>query len=99
MKTVFDILIAVLAVFGGYSALKLLSEKIFIPQRFAPIAAIRLDGSEDDELIDILIDEARASWQRRPRVTVLIPEGDGEIAARVHRLCPSADRVEVSRND
>ena len=49
MKTVFDILIAVLAVFGGYSALKLLSEKIFIPQRFAPIAAIRLDGSEDDD--------------------------------------------------
>lgn len=93
MKTFFDIMIAMLAVFGGYCALKLLSERIFIPRRFSPSAAVRLDGSEDDELISVLLDEARASWQHRRRLIVLIPEGDTALSARVHRLCPSADIV------
>lgn len=99
MKTFFDIVIAVLAVFGGYSALKLLSERIFIPRRFAPIAAVRLDGSEDDELIDVLIDEARASWQRRSRIAVMIPGGSRELAERVHRLCPSAEIIEIGNSE
>lgn len=99
MKIFFDIIIAVLAVFGGYSALKLLSERIFIPRRFAPIAAVRLDGSEDDELIDVLIDEARASWLRRSRIAVMIPEEDERLAVRIHRLCPSAEIIEIKNSE
>lgn len=94
MKIVCDVIVAVLAVFGGYCALKLLSERVLSFRSFMPSAAVRLDGSEDDEYIDALISEALASWQRRKRLLVLVPPGDPGLAKRVHRLCPSAEIIE-----
>ena len=48
MKIVCDVIVAVLAVFGGYCALKLLSERVLSFRSFMPSAAVRLEGSEDD---------------------------------------------------
>ena len=61
MKIVCDVIVAVLAVFGGYCALKLLSERVLSFRSFMPSAAVRLDGSEDDEYIDALLSEALAA--------------------------------------
>ncbi len=91
MELLLDIIVATLAVFGGYSALKLIAELWFIPRSFTPFAAVRLDGTEEDALIDALLEEARASWTHKKRILVLLPEDDAELAARVRRLCPCAE--------
>lgn len=101
MKIFFDVLVAVLAVFGGYSALKLLSERFLTPRRFRPAVALHLEGSEDDELIAAMAEGARAMWVHSRRLVILTPpaaDGGAEFAARVAKLCPGAEIIEtVSR--
>lgn len=101
MKIFFDVLVAVLAVFGGYSALKLLSERFLTPRRFRPTVALHLDGSEDDELIAAMAEGARAMWVHSRRLVILTPpaaDGGAAFAARVAKLCPGAEIIEtVSR--
>ncbi len=94
MVIVFDVIVAVLAVFGGYCALKLFSERVLVPHRFVPSVAVTLEGSEDDEYIDTLISEAGAFWQRQRRVMVIVPPDSAKLTERVHRLCPSAEIIE-----
>lgn len=101
MKVFFDIFVAVLAVFGGYSALKLLSERFLIPSRFRPSVAMRLDGSEDDEFIAALTDGACAMWVHSRRVIILIPKSEAgdALVARVKKLCPSAYIIRIPGDD
>lgn len=106
MKIFFDVLVAVLAVFGGYSALKLLSERFLIPPRFRPSVAVRLDcdayagadNEADEEFIAVLTEGARAMWVHSRGTVVLIPNSaSGDVlAARVAKVCPSAEVVRTN---
>lgn len=99
MQIFFDVFVAVLAVFGGYSALKLLSERCLTPRRFRPAIALHLDGSEDDELIAAMAEGAGAMWVHSRRLVILTPpaaDGGAAFAERVSRLCPGAEIVETA---
>lgn len=75
-----EIIIAVFAVWGMYSALKLISELWLMPKKIRPVPTVRLDGTETDgELLELYRNAGEMWVSSRNTVVFVLPETENEL--------------------